>query len=168
MKTINKISDGINKAVELVTVILFVILIVACVMQVFFRFVLNNSLSWTEEVARFSFIWMHQLAASLLIESDGNATVTLFLDMIHGKARNIWNIIIQLVVFVDGSLMMIYGVQLAKNTFKNASPALHFPMGIVNAAVAAAGILLMIQAFVMILRNAAEFSQGGAPKKTEE
>ena len=59
MKTINKISDGINKAVELVTVILFVILIVACVMQVFFRFVLNNSLSWTEEVARFSFIWMH-------------------------------------------------------------------------------------------------------------
>ena len=31
MKTINKISDGINKAVELVTVILFVILIVACV-----------------------------------------------------------------------------------------------------------------------------------------
>ena len=94
--------------------------------------------------------------------------MTLFLDMIHGKARNIWNIIIQLVIFVDGSLMMIYGVQLAKNTFKNASPALHFPMGIVNAAVAAAGILLMIQAFVMILRNAAEFSQGGAPKKTEE
>ena len=61
MKTLRRVSDTVNKAVSYVGVALFCVLIVACVLQVFFRFVLNNSLAWSEELARYCFIWMHMI-----------------------------------------------------------------------------------------------------------
>ena len=51
MKTLQRISDRTNKVVSYLGMVIFVVLIIACVMQVFFRFVLNDSLSWTEELA---------------------------------------------------------------------------------------------------------------------
>ena len=66
MKVLQRVSDTVNRIVGYVGIAVFLALIIACVMQVFFRFVLNNSLSWTEELARYCFIWMHMLGASIL------------------------------------------------------------------------------------------------------
>ena len=85
--------------------------------QVFFRFILNNSLSWSEELARYCFIWMHMLGASLLIEGSGHATVTAILDLMHGTLRKIVDIIIELVIFFDGTVMLYAGLKLAYQAF---------------------------------------------------
>ena len=45
MKQLKKVSNTVNSIVSYTGMVLFVVLIVACVSQVFFRFVLNNSLS---------------------------------------------------------------------------------------------------------------------------
>ena len=37
---------------------LFAVIIVCVSLQVFFRYVLNDPLTWSEELARFSFMWM--------------------------------------------------------------------------------------------------------------
>ena len=66
MKKLEQVSDIINKCVSYIGMVIFIVLIVACVAQVFFRFILNNSLSWSEELARYCFIWMHMLGASLV------------------------------------------------------------------------------------------------------
>ena len=112
MKTLQKISDTINKIVSYVGMVIFIVLIIACVAQVFFRFVLNHSLSWTEELARFMFIWMHLLGASLLIQGRGHATVTVILDLLHGTVRKIVDVLIELVIFFDGTVMLYAGTEL--------------------------------------------------------
>ena len=145
MKKLQQVSDIINKCVSYIGMVIFIVLIVACVAQVFFRFILNNSLSWSEELARYCFIWMH-----MLIEGSGHATVTAILDLMHGTLRKIVDIIIELVIFFDGTVMLYAGLKLAYSSRTNLSTALSVPMWCINSSVAVGGILLMFQAFVAI------------------
>lgn len=150
MKTLQRVSNTVNKIVSCAGFALFVVLIIACVMQVFFRFVLNNSLTWTEELARYCFVWMHMIGASLLIETRGHATVTVILDLLHGAARKIVDILIELIIFFNGTVMLYAGINLAYSTRNNLSTAMSVPMWIINSSVAVGGILLMFQAFVQL------------------
>ena len=149
MKTLNKISDGVNKVVSGFAIVLFVIMICACVLQVFFRFILHNSLSWSEELARYCFIWMHLTGASLLLREREHATVTAVIDLIHGKARRVWDMFIELIIMLDGVMLIIYGIKLVKSTWGNPSPAMSLNMGILNLAAPVCGLLILFQAIVM-------------------
>ncbi len=151
MKNIKAISDKINTAVSYIGIIFFIVLIVACVAQVFFRFILNNSLSWTEELARYCFIWMHMIGTSLLIETKGHATVTVILDSLKGNAKKFLELIIEIVILLNGAFMAYTGFLLAQSSKANLSTALGIPMWIINISVAVGGILVIIQAIVQIL-----------------
>ena len=150
MKKLKKISAAVNKVVSCAGMLIFIVLIIACVAQVFFRFILNHSLSWTEELARFAFIWMHMLGASLLIQGSGHASVTVILDALHGTTRKVLDTFIELIVFADGVVMLYSGTVLGWSSRVNNSTALSVPMWIINSSVALGGFLLMLQAFVAI------------------
>jgi len=80
----------------------------------------------------------------------GHATVTAILDLMHGTLRKIVDIIIELVIFFDGTVMLYAGLKLAYSSRTNLSTALSVPMWCINSSVAVGGILLMFQAFVAI------------------
>ena len=81
------------------------------------------------------------LGASLLIEGSGHATVTAILDLMHGTLRKIVDIIIELVIFFDGTVMLYAGLKLAYSSRTNLSTALSVPMWCINSSVAVGGIL---------------------------
>ena len=150
MKNLRRVSNAVNNVVSYTGMILFVILIFACVAQVFFRFVLNNSLSWTEELARYCFIWMHMIGASLLIEANGHATVTVILDLMHGAVRKVFDILIELIILFNGVVMLHSGWVLSYSSRNNLSTAMSVPMWMINSSVAIGGLLLVFQALVRI------------------
>lgn len=150
MKMLKRVSNAVNMTVSYIGIALFVVLILACVAQVFFRFVLNNSLSWTDELARYCFIWMHLIGASLLIYGGEHATVTVVLDLLHNAARKALEVLIELVIFFDGVIMLYAGTVLSYSSRANLSTALSVPMWIINSSVALGGLLLMFQAVVKI------------------
>lgn len=151
MEKLQLISRKVNKIVGVIGVILFIIMTISCVLQVFFRFILNDSLSWSEELSRFTFIWVHLIGTSLLIQSKGHATVTVILDLLKGKPRKFAEIIISLIIFINGAIMLYSGTILAINSRNNLSAALSVPMWVINSSVAVGGLLVMIESFVMLL-----------------
>ena len=65
MQNIIKKADALlNKAFTGLSVILLAVVIVATALQVFTRYIMNASLSGTDEVARFAFVWMSMMAVS--------------------------------------------------------------------------------------------------------
>ena len=58
-------------------------------LQVIMRYVFSNSLSWSEEFARFTFIWISWVGASYAVREGSHFRVKMFADKLKGKAREV-------------------------------------------------------------------------------
>jgi len=60
----DKIYQSLNRIIEFMLVVIFSLLVLDVLWQVFGRYVLNQSFSFTEEFARFALIWLSILGAA--------------------------------------------------------------------------------------------------------
>ena len=58
------INDVVLKTGRGIAVVAMVLMVVAILIQVFFRYILNNALPWPDEAARFMMLWMTGLIAA--------------------------------------------------------------------------------------------------------
>lgn len=66
MKPSNSLFNSVVRFMEIFLIVIFALLVFDVLFQVFSRYVLKASFSWTEEFARFSLIWMSVLGAAYL------------------------------------------------------------------------------------------------------
>ena len=64
---LSQISKVVDSAIDWIIVIMFASLIVSCVTQVFMRSILNDSPPWTEELARYSFMYVNFIGAVICV-----------------------------------------------------------------------------------------------------
>lgn len=68
--------------------------------QVFFRYVLNDSLAWTEELAKFSMVWVACLVAPWAYRAHLNVSIQMFADALPAVLRRITELLITLLVLI--------------------------------------------------------------------
>lgn len=155
-------NTKMTKWVDKILVVLisgsFFVLIFACVLQVFTRFVLNSSLSWTEELARYAFIWSNLLGAALCVKNKSNAVVTVITDKLSVKNKKRFNVMANMCVVFISCIIAIYGLQVAYAVRTQLSPALRLPMSFVYGAAPAFGLLSLFYG----VENMVEELQGNA------
>nr|WP_326184317.1 TRAP transporter small permease [uncultured Oscillibacter sp.] len=119
---------------ELIGAILLGIVTILISVGVFFRYVLNNSLSWSDELARYCFIWAVFVGMGLAVKNDGNMKINI-LEMAFPKIAPALCVIQDLIYFV----FLVYLIRptievLAKfTTNPQPSPAMQIPMQFVYA-----------------------------------
>lgn len=69
-----------ERTLECALVCLFIVIIVCVSLQVFFRYLLNDPLIWSEEVARLSFLWMVFLGLGIAERDHSHIAVDFFVD----------------------------------------------------------------------------------------
>lgn len=62
---LRRLWTGVEWAAKAVLVLLVTAMTIACLAQVVWRYVLNDPLTWSEELARYLFVWVGYLAAWL-------------------------------------------------------------------------------------------------------
>lgn len=75
----NGLLDGFN-------LILFIVLIILATMQVLFRYVLQYPLPWTEELARFTLVWVTFLGAASVTRRKLHLAVDFFVTKLPARA----------------------------------------------------------------------------------
>lgn len=101
-----------DKILEWAVTISFMLMIVTVMLQVIARIALPWSPHWTEEMARFCFIYMVSLGAGLAVKDRSYINVSLFLDWLDVKARNWMDSFILLCILLLMLCMLVFSIPL--------------------------------------------------------
>jgi C4-dicarboxylate transporter DctQ subunit len=94
MKTIQTISNVLEKILNVFIVFLILVMTVLMFAQVVGRFALRSGIFWAEELSRFSMITMVYLGAGVACKYREHISVTILDEFLKGTARKIYRIII--------------------------------------------------------------------------
>lgn len=150
-RTFLKICNGINKLYEALALLLLTAMTSALALQVFTRYILGASMAGTEEFARYAFIWIIMLGASICIQNGSHATVTILNDNLHGTLKQIHKIIIQLLVLLACCVLVRYGFTMIAVSAKSHTPTLGLPTCFIYAALPVGCFGMMIGTLSNIL-----------------
>ena len=132
--------QAVNRCFEGIAIVCLVVVIVAMIVQVFTRYVMNASMIGTEELGRFFFIWATMLGSSLCIPSGAHAVISLLNDSIRGKIKITHLIIIDILIMVMAVLLIVQGFKMVFVTMRQLSPILHVPMAYIYLAIPVGGV----------------------------
>ncbi|REJ08826.1 TRAP transporter small permease [Halobacillus trueperi] len=127
------IIRAIDRRFEEVLLVIFSTIMVSVIfLQVAMR-VSGNSLSWSEELGRYCFIWLVYIGISYGVKKQRHIKVDVMLLLLKGKAKLLLAIIANLLFLVFSLYVVVNGYSIASQllSFGQQSPALHIPMGLV-------------------------------------
>lgn len=73
--------------VETIVVVLMAVMVAALALQVFYRFVVQDPLSWTEELGRYAFVWVTFLGAAVAYRHGTHIVVETILLLLPPGAQ---------------------------------------------------------------------------------
>ncbi len=80
-----------------IAIICIALMVVCILLQVFFRYVLNNALPWPDEAARFFMLWMTGLVGPLAYRQGGFVAIDLALRMINVRVAALVSLVLLLI-----------------------------------------------------------------------
>ncbi len=149
-----KVYDRINRLIEVVLVIIFTLLVLDVIWQVFARYVLNQSYSFTEEFARFALIWLAVLGAAYLNGRGEHLSMDFLINKLPPEKKRRRMQVIEGLMLVFALVVMVFGggnLVFTTLDLGQTSPAMRVSLGYVYAIVPISGLLIVFFSLYNIL-----------------
>ena len=151
-----RLYDLLNSLVERALILIFGLMTLDVVWQVFSRYVVGQSSSFTEEFARFAMIWLSILGAAYLNGQRQHLAIDFLLRKLpeekrRHRQRNIelfMALFAVVVMIIGGGSLVFMTLQLGQY-----SAALNVPLGVVYAIVPISGLLILFYSIYHITQR---------------
>ncbi|MET2984850.1 TRAP transporter small permease [Aureibaculum conchae] len=146
MGTAKTIFNKVNKLLEWSMIIIFALLVLDVLFQVFSRYIIGTSFTWTEEFARFSLIWLTILGAAYLNAKREHLSMDFLYEKLSTTNKRKASILIEVFIFLFALIVMVIGgLNLVYTTLhlEQLSGTLRIPLGYVYAIMPLSGLLIM-------------------------
>ena len=146
MKKMDVVFEKINRFIEVFLVIIFALLVVDVLWQVFSRYILKTSFSFTEEFARFALIWLSILGAAYLNAKREHLSMDFLYQKLSSTKKKKVSIIVEILIFLFALIIMVIGgFNLVYTTLhlEQLSGTLRIPLGYIYAILPFSGLLIM-------------------------
>ena len=118
--------------------------------QVFGRFVLNASPSWTEQASLILMIWYVMFAAAAGVYEGFHIRIALLEERLGARAAPVRRIVAAIVLLL-GVILLIYGAQLAWLVRANVVPSLGVSRAVAYVPLPTSGLLMALFAWPQII-----------------
>lgn len=141
------------KLSEWVVIVTFLVMVIGTFTQVITRYVLDFSLPWVDELARYCLVWMVFVGMVLTLVRGQHVTVDLLLDRYSVRVRPIALTLIDLAVAGLFGVLLYGGVLLMQLTAGQTTSGMGMPKYMVYAALPLGAVLMLIELSLRIYRR---------------
>jgi len=143
--TLKKLLD--EKLEEWFLAATMIVMVLLIFVQVITRYIFENSLTWSEELARYVHVWQIWIGASLAVRKREHIRVEAFKKLFNAKGQKVIELIAILSWFGLAVFLAIAGTDLVNTIFTRGqnSPAMQMPMWVVYSAIPLGGLLMAIR-----------------------
>jgi TRAP-type transport system small permease protein len=157
LATLRRVLEG---TVRWTVIVLMGIMTILVSVQIVSRYVFNFPLGWTEEMARFAFVWVSFLGASALMQVREHINVTVFVDAFPPRLRALCAFLANCCGLVCTYFFLIGGIALTSNEWRQLAPATEVPMGWVYLVIPAAAALMGTWMLLQTIESAHALRKG--------
>jgi TRAP-type C4-dicarboxylate transport system permease small subunit len=137
-------------------------------LQFFTRYILNDSLSWTEEIARYGLMWLAFIGGAVVTRKKSHIAVELLSNlMAPGPLRSSLLALVDVVTVGFLGLLAYFSVTIIERMHNQTMTVVELPMSIVYAGVGLGCFLMLARQIQVVWRNARERWRR-APDVTEQ
>lgn len=83
-----KLVAAVESVLDKTLLLIFTVMVVAIVWQVFARYVLLRPTVWSEELARYLMVWTTMLGSALVVRRGGHVAVTVFVELLPARVQH--------------------------------------------------------------------------------
>lgn len=152
-----RVVDGVIRWMIIGLMFVMTVIVFA---QIFFRYLFNVPLGWSEELARFAFVWVSFMGASALMRVREHINVTVFIDFMPPRLKAACVLAANLCAMLCVYFFLIGGIDLTRNEWRQLAPALQIPMGWAYIAIPVSAALMGIWVLLQTIESAQTLIRG--------
>ena len=141
---LSRLFDGMDRGINWFLSFLMAAMVVVIAAQVWYRFVLNDPLSWSEELGRYLFVWISFTGAAAGVRYQVHLGIDLLRKTLRPNAYR-WVVIVVNTIIQAFLLVIIYwGFKILGVIKFQTSPSMNIPMIYPYMAVPVGSIFMLI------------------------
>jgi TRAP-type C4-dicarboxylate transport system permease small subunit len=149
-----RLAERLSRLTEQLSALLLAAVVLINVAQVVFRYLVGAPLGWTEEVMRYSVVWLTFLASTAALHRGEHMTIDVLGHFLPPPARRALYILALIAVGIFCWILIVEGFPLAWRNSAQTSPSARIPMIVPYVSVAVGGVLILIQALCLLVLSA--------------
>ena len=158
------IVSGIYSATIVMLVILAIIMVSITFAQVFARYVLSSPLFWSEELARYCFVWIVFVGAGAALKRGSHIGVDYFVQRFGENVQRRIAIPIRFLMLFFLVTVIVVSIPVIQTNMNQLSPAVELPMGVVYLAIPIGAAIMVIYTIDDII----DLIRGSSPTSSTE
>lgn len=117
-----------KKAADIIGILLFLSAFTGFIVQIFFRYVLNQPLAWSEEATMIAFIWTVFWAAAFMVPIKEHVTFDVVYDIVSQQVQRVMSIFTMSLLVIAFAILLPYTFDYLDFLFRKKTPVLRIQM----------------------------------------
>ncbi|GHV52257.1 C4-dicarboxylate ABC transporter permease [Deltaproteobacteria bacterium] len=166
MHLLQSFNTVVNRILCKILFVSFTCMVILTFMQVVFRYAIAQPLAWSEELARYMFVWATYLGASVAFYENKHINATLFTDFIKSVRVKAGVMVIADILCLAFLAVFVYqGFIVSQRVFNlgQFSPSLPWlPVGIIYLAIPIGCLFMALNVLAYTIRHINSLTTGAA------
>jgi TRAP-type C4-dicarboxylate transport system permease small subunit len=142
----NRFAALAARATDVVAIVLFTAMYACVLAQVVFRYFLGSPLVWSDELARYLFVWCAFVGWVVAARRRSHLAVTMGRDRLGPRSQAVLRVVAALAALAFAAVLVVHGVRIAQRNWDVEATALAIGVGAVYAIVPVAALAVGVYA----------------------